>query len=52
MGLIAAKTLLRRINDASRGRYPKEIVVEPSLVVRGSTTQVFAKRAETQSLAT
>ncbi len=37
MGMLAAETLLQRINAPSKESYPKEIVVEPSLVVRGST---------------
>lgn len=38
MGLIAAKTLLRRITAPAKAPYPKEIVVEPELIVRASTT--------------
>src|SRR6266481_2032129 len=38
MGVIAAETLLRRITAAANTPYPKEIVVEPDLVVRASTT--------------
>jgi len=37
MGVIAAKTLLRRINAAPKSPYPKLITVEPELIVRGST---------------
>ncbi len=37
MGLIAAETLLGRINATGRKEYPKEIVVKPELVVRGTT---------------
>jgi len=37
MGKLAAETLLARINASQKSNYPKEIVVEPSLVVRGST---------------
>ncbi|MGH9742050.1 MAG: LacI family DNA-binding transcriptional regulator [Candidatus Acidiferrum sp.] len=37
MGKIAAETLLRRITATAKAAYPKEIVVEPELVVRGST---------------
>ncbi len=36
MGEIAAATLLRRIANP-RGRYPHQIMVEPELVVRGTT---------------
>ena len=38
MGVIAAETLLRRITAPANAPYPKEIVVQPSLVVRASTT--------------
>lgn len=41
MGVIAAETLLRRITAPANAPYPKEIVVEPSLVVRASTTTVL-----------
>ena len=37
MGVIAAETLLSRINSPRRGQYPKEIMVKPELIVRGST---------------
>ena len=37
MGMIAAETLLRRITAPAHAPYPKEIVIEPSLVVRAST---------------
>jgi DNA-binding LacI/PurR family transcriptional regulator len=37
MGVIAAKTLLRRINEPSRSSYPKVLTVEPELIVRAST---------------
>ena len=37
MGMIAAETLLQRITNPSKSGYPKEIVVEPELIVRGST---------------
>ena len=40
MGVIAAETLLRRITAPAKALYPKEIVVEPSLVVRASTAPV------------
>jgi LacI family transcriptional regulator len=39
MGVIAAETLLRRITAAANAPYPKEIVVEPDLVVRASTAK-------------
>jgi LacI family transcriptional regulator len=38
MGVIAAEMLLKRITAPPNTPYPKEIVVEPSLVVRASTT--------------
>jgi hypothetical protein len=37
MGVIAAETLLERINSPREGNYQKEIVVEPELIVRGTT---------------
>ncbi len=37
MGMIAAETLLRRITAPAKTPYPKEIVVEPELIVRAST---------------
>jgi LacI family transcriptional regulator len=37
MGMIAAETLLRRINATSKTPYPKTITVEPELIVRAST---------------
>jgi len=37
MGKLAAETLLSRINNPQKADYPKEIVVEPDLIVRGST---------------
>ena len=37
MGVIAAETLLRRINAPAKSRYPKSITVEPELIVRAST---------------
>jgi LacI family transcriptional regulator len=37
MGVLAARILLQRINATVKLPYPKEIVVEPELVVRGST---------------
>ena len=38
MGVLAAETLLRRINAPPKSPYPKLITVEPSLIVRGSTS--------------
>ena len=37
MGVIAAETLLQRITAPPNAPYPKEIIVEPSFVVRAST---------------
>src|SRR6266446_3923605 len=37
MGVIAAETLLRRINAPAKSPYPKSIIVEPELIVRAST---------------
>ncbi len=39
MGLIAAETLLRRVNATPRTPYPKVITVEPELIVRASTAK-------------
>ena len=38
MGMLAAETLLRRIAARPGAEYPKEIVVQPELICRGSTT--------------
>lgn len=40
MGVIAAETLLRRINAPKNAPYPKAITVEPELIVRASTAAV------------
>jgi DNA-binding LacI/PurR family transcriptional regulator len=37
--MIAAETLLRRITAPAKAPYPKEIVVEPEFIVRGSTAR-------------
>jgi LacI family transcriptional regulator len=37
MGVIAAETLLTRVNSPRQSDYPKEIVVKPELIVRAST---------------
>lgn len=42
MGKLAAETLLERINAPQKSDYPKEIVVQPNLVVRGSTCAASA----------
>jgi DNA-binding LacI/PurR family transcriptional regulator len=39
MGVIAAETLLRRINAPVRARYPKAITVKPELILRESTAR-------------
>jgi DNA-binding LacI/PurR family transcriptional regulator len=39
MGELAAGTLLQRIAEPTRRAYPKQITVEPELVVRGSTSR-------------
>ena len=39
MGMIAAETLLRRIARPDDDSYPRQIVIEPELVVRKSTAQ-------------
>jgi DNA-binding LacI/PurR family transcriptional regulator len=39
MGVIAAETLLRRINAPAKTAYPKTITVEPELIVRESTAR-------------
>lgn len=43
MGVIAAETLLQRISTSARVPYEKEIVVKPTLIVRGSTTKPIEK---------
>lgn len=40
MGVIAAETLLRRINAPARSPYPKSISIEPELIIRASTAKV------------
>ncbi|MGC1616540.1 MAG: LacI family DNA-binding transcriptional regulator [Candidatus Acidiferrum sp.] len=37
MGVLAAETVLQRINASVKQTYPREIVVEPDFIVRGST---------------
>jgi DNA-binding LacI/PurR family transcriptional regulator len=39
--MIAAETLLRRITAPAKAPYPKEIVVEPELIVRASTVRLL-----------
>jgi DNA-binding LacI/PurR family transcriptional regulator len=43
MGVIAAETILERINSPRERSYPKEIVVDPELIVRGTTMAEGAK---------
>jgi DNA-binding LacI/PurR family transcriptional regulator len=43
MGMIAAETLLERINSPRESKYPKEIVVEPELIVRCTTRKESAR---------
>jgi LacI family transcriptional regulator len=45
MGMLAAETLLKRIAAPAPAPYPREIVVEPELVVRGSTAVLRVARA-------
>jgi DNA-binding LacI/PurR family transcriptional regulator len=40
MGMIAAETLLQRIARPEDDSYPREIVVEPELIVRESSARV------------
>jgi DNA-binding LacI/PurR family transcriptional regulator len=37
MGMVAAETLLRRISLPGQNTYPKEVVLKPELMVRGTT---------------
>jgi DNA-binding LacI/PurR family transcriptional regulator len=41
MGMSAAEMLVRRISSPKNSDYPKSIVVEPELIVRGSTAPAF-----------
>jgi len=43
MGMIAAETLLRRIARPDDDSYPRQIVIEPELVVRKSTAPVATR---------
>jgi DNA-binding LacI/PurR family transcriptional regulator len=40
MGVVAAETLLKRITAPAGAEYPKEIVLEPEIVVRESTARI------------
>jgi DNA-binding LacI/PurR family transcriptional regulator len=50
MGMIAAETLLQRINAPAKAPYPTEIVVEAEFVVRASTGRAARKAAQEGSL--
>ena len=39
MGVLAAETVLKRINAPARAPYPRAIIVEPELIVRESTAR-------------
>jgi len=43
MGVIAAETLLARINAPTKSPYPKSITIEPELIVRASTAKNSAR---------
>jgi DNA-binding LacI/PurR family transcriptional regulator len=40
MGVVAAETLLKRITAPAGAEYPKEIVLEPELIVRESSSRI------------
>ncbi len=42
MGVIAAETLLERINAPRQAQYPKSIIVKPELIIRASTASATA----------
>lgn len=44
MGVIAAETLLRRINAPAKSPYPKTITIVPALIVRESTAPLRARQ--------
>ena len=46
MGVIAAQTLLRRLNNHGHKDYPRTITVEPDLIVRASTTVAAEHRSK------
>lgn len=46
MGVLAAETLLQRINAPVKQPYPKEIIVQPELMIRGSTGAARRSDAE------
>ena len=37
MGVLAAETVLQRLNAPPKQPYPKEIIIEPDFIIRGST---------------
>jgi DNA-binding LacI/PurR family transcriptional regulator len=43
MGVIAAQTLLQRINTSAKASYPKAITIEPELIVRATTAPPQAR---------
>ena len=50
MGMTAAETLVQRINAPKNAEYPKSIVVEPELIVRGSTARCIRRNCNRNSL--
>jgi DNA-binding LacI/PurR family transcriptional regulator len=46
MGVIAAETLLARINSPRQAKCLREIVVKPELIVRGSTANAMSARPD------
>lgn len=46
MGVLAAETLLARIGAPLEKNYPREITVEPELIIRGSTQSVRVPRKQ------
>jgi len=45
MGVIAAETLLRRINAPAKSPYAKSITIEPELIIRATTAPAADKSA-------
>jgi DNA-binding LacI/PurR family transcriptional regulator len=43
MGVVAAETLLQRISSTNRSDYPKQIVLQPELMVRQTTAPAAAR---------
>ncbi|MGH9970222.1 MAG: LacI family DNA-binding transcriptional regulator [Pyrinomonadaceae bacterium] len=48
MGSMAAETLLKRIADGPKAPYPKQVTVEPELVIRQSTAPAFTAKEATR----